>query len=139
VVTLAPVPAPPGGGAGGGGGITPAADTVAPVFTSLSLAKTVKRGRPLTFKSGLSEAGKLSVRLERLVPGHKKGKVCKAGGKRGRKCTAVKPAGTFTLAAGTASLKAKLAVGSYRAVVTPVDAAGNRGASRTLTFKVTRR
>jgi hypothetical protein len=141
VVTLPPVPAPPGGGGGGGGGgaVPVAADTVAPVFTSLSIAKTVKRGKPLTFKSGLSEGGKLSVRLERLVPGHRKGKVCKAGGKHGKKCTAVKPAGTFTLATGTASLKAKLAAGAYRAVVTPVDAAGNRGASRTLTFKVTRR
>lgn len=43
--------------------------------------------------------GKLSVRLEQPVPGHK---ACTAGGKRGEKCTAVKPAGTFTLTAGGA-------------------------------------
>ncbi len=141
VVTLAPVPAAPAPG-GGGGGPAPAqapADTVAPAFTSLAIAKAIKSGKPLTIKSGLSEGGTLSVKLERLVAGHKKGKLCKAGGKRGRKCTAVKPAGTFTLAAGAASLKVKLAAGSYRAVVTPVDTAGNRGAARTLAFKVTRR
>ncbi len=32
--------------------------------------------------------------------------------------------------------KSKLAAGDYRAVVTPIDAAGNRGAARTVAFKV---
>ena len=32
--------------------------------------------------------------------------------------------------------KRKLAAGDYRAVVTPIDAAGNRGAAKTLAFKV---
>ena len=32
--------------------------------------------------------------------------------------------------------KRKLAAGDYRAVVTPIDAAGNRGAARTIAFKV---
>src|SRR5262249_22074446 len=122
VVTLTPVPAGPVV-------VTPAppspqADTVAPAVTALSVAKKVKRGAPPAVPSGLPEGGTLSVGLERLVPGHKKGKVCKAGGQRGKKCTAVKPAGTYTVAAGKASLRAKLAVGAYRAVVTPVDAAG---------------
>jgi hypothetical protein len=32
--------------------------------------------------------------------------------------------------------KRKLNAGDYRAVVTPIDAAGNRGAARTVAFKV---
>ena len=32
--------------------------------------------------------------------------------------------------------KKKLAAGDYRAVVTPVDAAGNKGAAKTVSFKV---
>ena len=33
----------------------------------------------------------------------------------------------------------KLAAGTYRAVVTPVDAAGNRGAAKTIAFKVVKK
>ena len=41
---------------------------------------------------------------------------------------------------GTVALpKRKLAAGDYRAVVTPIDAAGNRGAARTVAFKVTKK
>jgi hypothetical protein len=32
--------------------------------------------------------------------------------------------------------KKKLAAGDYRAVVTPVDKAGNKGAAKTISFKV---
>ena len=32
--------------------------------------------------------------------------------------------------------KKKLAKGSYKAIITPVDAAGNRGKANTVTFKV---
>ena len=35
--------------------------------------------------------------------------------------------------------KRKLAAGDYRAVVTPIDAAGNRGAAKTIAFKVTKK
>ena len=42
------------------------------------------------------------------------------------------PAGATTLALP----KRKLAAGDYRAVVTPTDAAGNRGAAKTIAFKV---
>ena len=41
---------------------------------------------------------------------------------------------------GTVALpKRTLAAGDYRAVVTPIDAAGNRGAARTVAFKVTKK
>jgi hypothetical protein len=41
---------------------------------------------------------------------------------------------------GTVTLpKKKLAAGDYRAVVTPIDAAGNRGAARAVSFKVTKK
>ena len=39
-------------------------------------------------------------------------------------------------AANVALPKKKLAKGSYRLTVTPIDAAGNRGAARTLSLKV---
>jgi hypothetical protein len=47
---------------------------------------------------------------------------------------------TRAAGAGTVALpKRKLAAGDYRAVVTPIDAAGNRGAARTVAFKVAKR
>ena len=42
------------------------------------------------------------------------------------------PAGAATVALP----KKKLAKGSYRLTVTPIDVSGNRGAARTLTLKV---
>ena len=113
VVTLAPVPAAPAPG-GGGGGPAPAQARPTPSRPRSPRSPSPRRSRAASRSRSsprLSEGGTLSVRLERLVAGHKKGKLCKAGGKRGRKCTAVKPAGTFTLAAGAASLKVKLAAG----------------------------
>jgi hypothetical protein len=75
--------------------------------------------------------------------GRKSGKKCKAGGKKGKKCTIVTKVASFKVGvaagSGTVALpKKKLAAGDYRAIVTPVDAAGNKGAPRTVKFKVTK-
>jgi len=71
------------------------------------------------------------------------GSKCKAGAHKGKKCTVISKIATVKLGvggSGTVALpKRKLAAGDYRAVVTPIDAAGNRGAARTIAFKVTKK
>ena len=138
----APVPAPPAPP-------VQAADTVAPVISGVTLAKAkVKRGGTLTISLRPSEAGSVRVQIQRLTKGRKVGKACKTGRKKGKRCTIAKTVLTKTLPASAGSAKLAVALkaggkalptGSYRAVVTPVDAAGNRGAARTVTFKITRR
>lgn len=130
-----PPPAPPA---------APAPDTVAPVLGVRAVSAKLKPGAPLQLQLTLSEGSSLSVAYERKVTGRKAGKQCKAGAKKGKKCTAYKRVATVTVAAagGASKLtlpKRKLAAGSYRAVVTPVDAAGNRGAARTIAFKVVKK
>lgn len=157
VVANRPVPAAPGAPAGAPQEPAPApssppvqaADTLAPVLSGVSLASAkVKRGGTLTISLRPSEASSIRVQIQRLTKGRKVGKACKTGRKKGKRCTIAKTVLTKTLpaAAGSAklaiALKAggkRLAAGSYRAVVTPVDSAGNRGAARTVTFTITRR
>ncbi len=127
----APVPANPG----------PAPDKTAPVLQSLGAVSTkLKPGAALQLKVSLSEGGSLSVELQRVRAGRKQGKTCKAGAKKGKKCTAISKVATVKLGVGGSGIvalpKRKLAAGDYRAVVTPIDAAGNRGAARTVAFKV---
>jgi hypothetical protein len=129
--TPAPAPANPG----------PAPDKTAPVLQSLGAVSTkLKPGAALQLKVGLSEGGSLSVELQRVRAGRKQGKTCKAGAKKGKKCTAIAKVATVNLGVGGSGIVAlpnrKLAAGDYRAVVTPIDAAGNRGAARTVAFKV---
>jgi Tol biopolymer transport system component len=98
----------------------------------------VGRGTVLRFKS--SEAGKLTVLIERVRPGRKSGKgrkrVCKPVKQRPRHgaCTAHSRVGTLTrtvkAGSGRLSLSGKigrrrLAPGSYRLTVRERDAAGN--------------
>jgi hypothetical protein len=72
--------------------------------------------------------------------GPTKGKTCKAGAKQGRKCTGISKVASYELGVGGSSTvalpKKKLAAGDYRAVATQVDAAGNTGAAKTVSFKV---
>ena len=152
--TISPRPVPPapgpggggpGGGGGGGGG---GADVSAPVLQSAKLvARKVKRGGSLKLGYVLSEPSTLSIRIERLYAGRRKAKKCVRGGKKGKRCTVAKGVGTIvsptlsgtgTLAIKAAIGKKKLAAGNYRAIVTPSDTAGNRGASVTVGFTVTR-
>ncbi|MBE2316476.1 hypothetical protein DVA67_010850 [Solirubrobacter sp. CPCC 204708] len=125
------------GGGGTGGGQTPPpppGDKIAPVLS-------LKSGAPTSMKVTLSEAASLSVEYQRVRAGRKAGKKCKAGGKKGFKCTVVTKVATVKVAAAAGSAtvklpKRKLAKGEYRLVVTPVDAAGNKGAAKTVKFKV---
>ena len=120
---------------------TPQPDTVAPVLQSLgAVSAKLKPGAQLKLKVGLTEGGTLSVDLQRVRAGRKSGKNCKAGARKGKKCTAVSKVASYKLSvggSGTVALpKKKLAAGDYRAVVTPIDAAGNQGKAKTISFKV---
>ena len=95
---------------------------------------------PYTSWSSLTEGGTLSVDVQRVKAGRKQGKTCKAGAKKGKKCTVISKVASYKLGVGGSSTvalpKKKLAAGDYRAVVTPIDAAGNKGAAKTVSFKV---
>jgi DNA-binding cell septation regulator SpoVG len=111
------------------------------VRQSLGAVSTrLKPGAAMQLKVGLSEGGSLSVELQRVRAGRKQGKTCKAGAKNSKKCTAISKVATVNLGVGGSGIvalpKRKLAAGEYRAVVTPIDAPGNRGAARTVAFKV---
>jgi hypothetical protein len=153
VVEAVPVVQPTGGGGGGGGGGAgggggggggAATDVTPPALQAIGFKSAkVKSGGSLQLSYRLSEPGTLSVEIQRLLAGRKAGKKCKAGGKKGKKCTVAKSLGTVKLASGATALSTKLhgkklPAGSYRAIVTPVDAAGNRGAGRTVSFTVKR-
>ncbi len=103
--------------------------------------RKLKPNTALKLKATLSEGASLSVSYERKVIGRKVGKTCKAGAKKGKKCTTYKKLATVKVSgmggSSTVTLpKRKLAAGDYRVVVTPVDAAGNKGAAKTVSFKV---
>ncbi len=103
------------------------------------------------FRWRLSEAATVSLRIERKLAGRRSGRRCVKPTKRNRrarKCTRWSRAGTLTRTAavgngGTAFSgrigRRKLAAGSYRAVVSAKDAAGNSSRSRTIAFKIVRR
>jgi hypothetical protein len=144
-----PVPTPtptPQGGNDQDSGLQPPpgpnADTVAPVLQSVkALSAKLKPGAQLKLKVNVCEAGSLSVELQRAKGGRKLGKTCKAGAKKGKKCTVITKIATVNVSgvggSGTVTLpKRKLVAGDYRAVVTPVDVAGNRGEATTVAFKV---
>jgi hypothetical protein len=142
---------PPGGGTTppvGGGTVTPP-DVVAPVVGVLkSTASSFRRGKPITFGVSLSEAGTVTVVFERKTTGRKVGKKCvkqTRKNRRKKKCTLWVKAGapaTKALAAGAAKLSfptsRKLKPGSYRAVITVRDAAGNVSVQKIATYKIKR-
>ncbi len=115
--------------------------------SGLKLSTTSKGGK-LSFKLTLS--GSVEVKLEHAVSGHKVKTHCVAGRKRHAKaCTAYKTVETMSakhLKPGTHSLTLLIKVhghvlpaGTYRAVVTPYDAGGHAGTSRTLKLVIRRR
>ena len=109
-----------GGGSNGGGQTPPPpGDKIAPALSAKVASAKIKSGAALSLKITMSEAGSLVVEYRK---GKKKAasfKVKVAAGKRTVKLP-----------------KKKLARGSYTAVIVPVDAAGNRGAAKKVSFKV---
>jgi hypothetical protein len=124
---------------------------VGPKPTALSAAnRKVKKGT--TFRWTLSEAATTRIQIQQERRGIKKGKRClvaKPGIKvpRKKRCTALQSKGTFRRAGklGRNSLafsgrmgKKALKPGTYRAVFTGTDAAGNRSAAKRLKFRIVR-
>lgn len=135
----------PGGGSGGpgvpgggvpGGGEQPQADRVAPRLTKVSLTKArfAAGARGVALRWRLSEGATLRIAVQRL-PQRRGGKARAAGAivVRGRRAGA----GRFAIPARVGGRK--LAAGRHRLLITPVDAAGNRGRAVALLFTIVRR
>jgi hypothetical protein len=147
-------PPPPAGPPPGGTGNPPPAgggagkDVTAPALSAVKLKSArVKAGAGLSLAVRLTEAATVTIRFERLVPGHRRGKRCSATARRGARCTIVKAAGSITrtaragagaLALGSRVGGRKLAPGTYRLTVTARDAAGNRSKPAVAKLVVTR-
>jgi glucose/arabinose dehydrogenase len=159
--------APPAGSGGCATLPVVALDRRAPVVTRLRMARRrfavsrrptavtarVPSRRPpqgSAFRFTLSERSTVILRIDRIAAGRRVGKRCLAptrGLRRRRACTRFLRAGTLTrvLPAGRRSTafsgrigRRALRVGSYRAVVTAVDAARNVSRARTVTFEILR-
>lgn len=122
----------------------PAPDTAAPLFRSVTAPASVKAGRPVGIRIGLSEAGSVRVSLQQVIAGRRKGRACKAGLRTGRRCTIHRTVrrqrfavtGTRKLTIATRTGRKTLRRGSYRLLLVPVDAAGNVGRTRILRLRI---
>jgi hypothetical protein len=161
---VGPLPPPAEGGTEDEGGTPlPGSDATAPVLSGVSLSRPRfrvataarapapegRRGTVLRFSS--SEAGTLSILIERVRPGQKVRKdgkpVCEAAlhpVKRGR-CRLHTPIATLTRAIdagpGSVALSGRIGArrlkpGSYRLTLTARDAAGNSSETTSRTFKI---
>jgi glucose/arabinose dehydrogenase len=161
-----PPPTPPGSGAisqappgPGGAADRSSVDRTPPVVTLVSMArrrfavgkgptaiKAVARGT--AFRFTLSEAGAVTIRLDRARLGRRVGRRCLAATRaRGRRpgCTRLIAAGSLSrdLAAGRRSVpfsgrigRRALAPGFYRATITDRDGAGNASRQHVLPFTI---
>jgi len=127
---------PPAAGAGTGasGGTPPASDTTAPVLSRVSLSRTQLRvakaatasargGTVLRFSS--SEAGMLSIRIDRVRPGRKVATLTRA----------IKEGPGRAALSGRVGTK-PMKPGNYRLTLTVRDAAGNRSKPTLRTFTI---
>jgi hypothetical protein len=149
VITDPPVVTPPTVDPGPGPGPV-AQDKTAPVLGGVKAsAKKLTAKKPLGVTVTSTEAGALYVTIQRLLPGRKSHKKCVKATHKLRhkpKCTRRKAVAQMVkaLKVGANSFKiprkigkTKLAKGRYRAVMTPVDGAGNKGKSSVVSFRVT--
>lgn len=154
-VVTAPAVAGSGGGAPGGATAAsppppapPVLDTTAPALAAASLsASAVKRGSTLTVAFRPTEGGTVRIEIQSLTKGRRTGGRCSAKARKGARCTIVRTVLTRRVAAGAGAGSVKIALkaggarlkaGRYRARITPIDAAGNRGAAKVLPFRITR-
>ncbi len=135
-------PPPPGPGPGP----APLPTPPVPKVSSFKLVKS-STGAKLSFK--LSGVGSVRVRLQRATAGHKAKGTCVAGSRRhATRCTYYATVLTLSgknLGAGPHSLSLPTKVhghplksGVYRAVITPLDAAGKKGTPRTISLTLRR-
>jgi streptogramin lyase len=142
----------PGGGA--------QKDTKAPVVTGVRMSTTkvlvgkdrtpvkITRKTGTTISYSLSEAARVSLRIERALSGRKSGKRCvkpKRSLRHKKKCTRYKRSGTLTRSgkkgknrhhfSGRIGKKA-LKVGRYRLSILATDAAGNKAKPKRKAFRI---
>jgi hypothetical protein len=124
-------------------------DNTAPVLgAAKASAKKLTAKKPLGVTVMSSEAGALYVTIQRLLPGRKSHKKCVKPTRKLRhkpRCTRRRAVAQMVkaLKAGATSFKiprtigkTRLAKGRYRAVMTPVDGAGNKGKALVVSFRV---
>ena len=146
----------PGNGPTGATGPTGAKPVDAkPVLDRVSLSKksfkSRGRGRGARIRFRVSELAKLSVTVERVLPGRRSGKLCKPVTKRNRaskrRCTRYVKAGAFSFTSSKGSKsrawtgvvgKRALSPGAYRLRLRAKDAKGQLSAERRLSFKIKR-
>jgi hypothetical protein len=148
-------------------GQAPPRDIILPTLASVSLTNRVfavsrkptalsaaarRRPKGTTFRVRMSERGTLRIRIERALPGRRRGSRCVKPTRKLRKagkCTRYKGKGTLTRTdrgpgavsvpfSGRLGTKA-LSPGGYRATFTVTDAAGNRSKPARRSFKIVRR
>jgi Tol biopolymer transport system component len=148
----------PGPGPGPGPDPGPTVDTTAPAISGLTVspatfrvsakataisAKQVRKGARIKFT--LSEAAKVSLKIERKGKGRRKGSKCVARRQTGKRCTLYTSKGTLrrggTAGANTVAFSGrigskKLAKGRYRITATATDAAGNKAKKKTVSFRI---
>jgi hypothetical protein len=121
--------------------------------SATATAAAAKKKTPVgtTFSWRLSEAAGVTVRIERPTSGRRKGRSCVKPTKKlrkAKKCTLWVRTGTLTRASASGATKLAfsgrigkkaLKPGTYHAVVSAVDAAGNASSERTIAFKVVKR
>jgi hypothetical protein len=104
-----------------------------------------------TFRYSLSERARVTITIDRALPGRRVGRSCRKptrSNRTRRRCTRYVRAGTLTRrnkGPGRVSTafsgrigRRKLALGSYRATVGATDAAGNRAKTQRVSFSVVR-
>jgi hypothetical protein len=116
------------------------------VFAPVGRGGRIVGRRGTHFRFTLSEPARVSIAIERALPGRRaRGRCRKAG--RGRRCTrwsrvgmlgAKAKAGARSLAFSGRFRRRALAPGTYRARIVAVDALGARSAERRLRFRVVR-
>jgi uncharacterized repeat protein (TIGR01451 family) len=123
---------------------------VGPGRTSVTARRLTPRGS--SFRFTLSERSTVTILIERKTTGRRVGRRCVAPTRRNRTrrhCTRYTRSGLLTrrnLSAGKRSVtftgrvgRKALALGSYRATLTPTDTTRLRGTARNITFTIKRR
>src|SRR5205085_8064005 len=122
--------------------VSPSVFAVGAGATAKSAAKRPAKGT--TFRYSLSHAARVTIAIAQKLTGHRKGHVCVKSGK-GKRCTLFVTAESLTRssASGANSLKFSgrigrraLKPGTYKATIVAVDAAGQRSAPRSVTFRI---
>jgi hypothetical protein len=120
-------------------------DLTAPTIANLKLSsRSVKRGKTTAIRLTLSDAAAVTIRVQAILPGRRKGKACAAPTQKLRKskrCTRYVTKLTLnrhgTVGSNRITLStSKLARGKYRVLVRATDVAGNRSRELSVPLRV---